>query len=280
VYQLTPEIRRTTGVDTQTYGVSVLAARRFPPGDQPLDESSRLFLNGVLPRFGLSTGRLADARGRDYQSMLTELLEEHTDADPVDVTVVAHAVPDFSLSTLAGIGAAGATAGERTMFGVSDSGRVTSFMALRLAVRFASRQGIDTVAVLVADQACLPYDAGSDPLRRVDGDAAALLLLSRRSGPQNLRLARRSTRELTAEQAVELVHLELVGDGPVPSVTVLGAGCPDWAPADGSPVSRAPQGLPAVGVWETAAALRRSSTSPVVVIDVEPALGEVAGAWL
>ncbi len=280
MYQLAPEVRPSTRSATQTYGVSVLAARRFPPGDQPLDDPSRMFLEGLLPKFGLGTERLAAARGRDYLSMMTELVQDHTDDQPVDLTVVAHAVPDFSAAQLAGIGAAGATPGATTMFGVSDGGRVTSFMALRLAARFAARQHIDRVAVLVADQACLPYDTGSDTSTRVDADAAALLLLSRGAGPRPLRLARRSTRGLTSERAVELVHDELVGAGPAPSVTILGAGCPDWAPGDGSPVTRAPEGLPAVGVWETAAALRPSSTSPLLALEVDHALGEVAGAWL
>ena len=280
MYQLAPDTRRPTGTATCSYGVSVLVARRFPPGDQPLDEPSRLFLEGVLPRFQMSTAQLDGARGRNYWTMLTELLAEHADAQPVDLTVVAHAVPDFSLAKLAGIGAAGATPGATTMFGVSDNGRVTPFVALRLAVQFASRQQIDRVAVLVADQACLPYDAGSSPLTHVDDNAAALLLLSRDSGADPLRLARRSTRGTTPERAIELVHAELVGDGPAPSVTVLGAGCPDWEPADGSPVRRAPEGLPAVGVWETTAGLRGPSTGPVLVIEAEPALGEVAGAWL
>jgi len=158
---------------------------------------SRQFLDHALPRHGRDTADLPTATGRGYLSMMKSLLEDGPVQEDVDLTVLALVVPDFELSELAGVGAACATPGSTAMFGVSDHGHATTFLALRLATVVAGRRGIDRVAVFAADQGRLPYGSGGGPA--VDGsggtpDVAALLVLTRRSTPGGVRLARRSLR--------------------------------------------------------------------------------------
>jgi hypothetical protein len=266
-----------------SFDLARLTARRFPAGSRPLTRPSRQFLEAALPRFGQGTGSLSDAEGQGYLAMMQALLEDAPVEEDVDLTVVSLVVPDFDLDNLAGVGAASATPGSTAMLGVSDHGRATTFMALRLATLLAARRGVDRVAVFAADQVRMPYPTDEAPAADRPGDTddvAALLLLTRRPTPGGMRLAHGSLRrgEVPVSQAVQDVYDELLGDGPPPATVVAGPDCGSWSPGEGVALVRSQKGLPASGVWEAAAGIRRDG--PVVALEVDLELGEVAGAWI
>ncbi len=281
-----PEARTTAPTTAQSspattaYQVVSVDAVRFDAGRLPLADPDRQFLDVMLPLAGVRGIGHDTVRGIPYGSMFTALLDRACLDGPVDLTVAAFAVPDFALADIPGIGAAALTGGQTAMFGISDYGRLTTFAALRLGALFARRQGIDRFAVLAADQASLPYAAPTDPLSRADADLAALIMLTRTDHGTGLRVAHRPILAGGTDFAADEVFYGLVGDRPLPLSVVVGAGCESWVPPAPVALVRSAAGQPAAGLWETVATSRSDAVGRTIVIDADPSLGEVAGAWL
>lgn len=167
---------------------------------------------------------LAANAGNTFGALAGTVLDGLVSPDrPVDLVIIAHALPDLDPRLSPGVCLARDVPGEPLVFAVSETDGPVSFTVLRVAGAYARRHSYRRVVVLVLDQATLPYRAGAEPA----GDAAVALLLE--DGPG-------------AEIAVGRVPDVAPRD--VPSVVAAVAG-------DRARIVRAdePGAFPATGVW-------------------------------
>ncbi|MDN5794424.1 MAG: hypothetical protein L0H79_01565 [Intrasporangium sp.] len=304
MYAMSPA-RAAQAPATRSYRVARAAGATFSGPLQPLSPDSREFLSHQLAATGRSTRCLDQVSGTGYGRMVEQFVADLAAGTPVDLTVLAHEMPDFVLEQVAGITAAAATAGAPTMFTVTDAGPAAPFAALRLATLFADRQDLAHVVIVAVDQFRLPYHplaavsaqpAGADSapatsLRRQDnvGVAAALLLHRTDDGtaeraaslPAVRTVWRAASPSRSTAEVLTSAYEEAVGAERPPSLAVLGPGCAGWVPPGPTDVRRVAVGRPAAALWAVvAAATAVPGRGAILVLDVDPGTGDVAGALL
>lgn len=237
---------------TTGYGVTRLVSVRPGTGTVRLDPASAEFLRAALPAQGVEPleDRLHDAQGWSFSALAELVLPELAGGERLDLVVLAHTVPDLVHNDVAGAMAIACVPGGATAaFAVSELGSVTPFTALTLARVFGHRNDAQRVAVLVVDQATLPYELDPGTTPHLAGAGAVALLLERGTSDDlevvTVPVAQPASSEDVAQAAKELL-VRFGGDAPGTRVVVnheLGA---LWMPP-GADVTGA--GYPCTDVW-------------------------------
>jgi hypothetical protein len=172
---------------TVPLGLKSVLHKRFRSGGDRIDgpDMVRYFTDltaghdvGYLPE------RVARARGNSFISLTRELLAGHlSDAEPIDLAIVAHDTPDFDPRLSAPVTLTAVLPGGPLVFAVSGHGSLAGFLALRVAAGYARRQGFRRVVILVVEQRGMPYETP-----RPAADAAVGLLLEAGAGTARVAL--------------------------------------------------------------------------------------------
>jgi 4-hydroxymandelate oxidase len=147
--------------------ISAVARRAFrgPPGiaSRP-EQAPRLheYLSDLVRpwAFPLHPADLAGA-GHSYGEMAAPLVAELTSpARPVDLVVLAFAIPDVRPGRATATYLSELCPGHPLAFAICDQGSAAAFTGLRLVAEYARDGGCPRALLLVVEQAGLPYDAG------------------------------------------------------------------------------------------------------------------------
>ena len=259
--------------------VSRVLARRFEGrSETSLDPDLRVFVTDLTGPYGVPPREdlLREGVGHSYGEMTEGLLGEALpDGDPVDLLVLAFAIPDVRPGRSTAVHLTRFCAGSPLAFAVNDQGPAAAFTALRIVRDYQRTGACRRAVVLVAEQASLHYTPPV-PVRVPDAHWAVALVCEQAATEelmtrQESLLAAGSVEKLVAERLAEL--------GPE-AVLLAGAGLGPVADAAGRTVT-APAGQPATGVWaELAERLPgwRERRRPVLVADYDPVLGRLGMA--
>lgn len=212
-----------------------------------------------------------DTLGQSYGEMAEVLIRELIpDDQPVDLLVLAFAVPDMWPGRATATYLSHVCPGSPLSFAICEQGSASAFSGLRVARDYAATTGCSRALLLVLEQAVLPYPVGA---ARVPAQHRAVALLFD-----------------TSSDAPELAGIRLRGGVPPAEVAglaaseldLLTAGLPGtprlllseslaglWPDAD---AEIAPAGQPHTGLWWLLSDELSDSRS-MIVVDYEPDLG-------
>jgi hypothetical protein len=125
------------------------------------DHNSRLhrYLSDLVQPYDL-TLRSAGA-GHSYGEMAASLVTELvTPTRPVDVLVLAFAIPDVRPGRATATYLSEICPGSPLAFAICDQGAAAAFTGLRLVADYARTDDCERALLLVVEQSALPYDAG------------------------------------------------------------------------------------------------------------------------
>jgi hypothetical protein len=258
------------------------------------DPELRVYLADLVRPYGLALreDELARGAGQSYGEMAAALVAELTaEGEPVDLLMLAFAVPDVTPQRATASYLSALCPGEPMAFALCDQGSVAAFTGLRLAREYGGDGGCRRSLLLAAEQPVLHYDPGPA------GDAvalpvrsAAVALMCGDSGPARVGALRlcpgtppgRAAAVLAAELASLPGPAGLPGPvGSVPPVVIMGAQLAphagdDWPQAlAGAEVRTVPPGQPATGVWSELAdgwAGWLAAGRRILVADYDPAV--------
>ncbi|MFI2710654.1 2-hydroxy-acid oxidase [Micromonospora sp. NPDC018662] len=231
----------------------IRAARREFTGpaallaDPELRARAEEYLTDLTRPYGLQLDASAAARGQSYGEMAAELVRAVVpEDDPVDLLVLAFAVHDALPGRATASYLSHVCPGTPMSFALCDQGSAAAFTGLRIARAHACHRTL----LLVVEQSVLPYDPGvAVPARH---RAVALLLGDGPATGGGRVTAIRQHADVDPDDVADLAAAELraLGAGGADVAVVLGAGLAAARPATGgSPVTVAPPGQPATGVW-------------------------------
>ena len=276
----------TLGAGTPPLRISGTARRVFDEqADSARHPAYRTYLTDMVRPFGLAvhTEALSEGRGQSYADMAGALIPEVTAEDqPVDLLVMAFAVPDVAPWRCTTSHLSLLCPGGPMAFAVSDCGTTAAFTGLRLIRAQAVGPSSPRALLIAAEQAAvnheLPVPAAA-PARH-----AAVALRFDRAGPglvDSVRLRSGVTRsEAAGLLATGLAELSAGHD----DVTVIaGAELAESAQSSAAlPVAAevivAPAGQPCTGVWwEVAGRLAgwAARGQRVVIADYDPLPGSL-----
>lgn len=268
-----PGAARTPGVR-----VSRVLARQFDGrSETSLDPDLRVFVSDLTLPYGvpLREDLLRAGVGHSYGEMAEGLLAGALpDGEPVDLLLLAFAIPDVRPGRSTAVHLTRFCAGTPLAFAVNDQGPAAAFTALRIVQDYQRTGGCRRAVVLVAEQASLHYTP-SVPVRVPDAHCAVALVCEESLTPE---LAIHQESSAAAESVAERVAERLAALGPE-AVLLAGAGLGDVldpaAPTVLAPTVLAPAGQPTTGVWSQLATRLpgwREQRRPVLVADYDPVL--------
>jgi 4-hydroxymandelate oxidase len=200
------------------------------------------------------------AGGHSYGEMAEVLIGELTaDGRPVDVLVLAFAVPDVRPGRATATYLSHICPGNPLAFAVCDQGAAAAFTGLRLAGEYLRTGGCRRALLVIVEQAGLAYPPVSPA--PVPARHAAVALLLGDSGPPVTAVRQHPNvppAEVPARLAAELATVDTAG-----ATLVLGAELAGYR-HDGA-VRVAPAGQPMTGVWWELAEV----AAPVVLADYD-----------
>jgi hypothetical protein len=154
----TPHTARTPG----PLRVSRVRSREFPGrSDTSLDPDLRVFVSDLARPYGaaLREDLLAHGAGHSYGEMGAQLLADTlTPGDPVDLLLLAFAVPDVRPGRATALYLATLCPGSPQAFALCDQGSAAAFTALRLAGQYARAGDCRRAVLLVMEQSALHYE--------------------------------------------------------------------------------------------------------------------------
>jgi hypothetical protein len=257
-----------------------------------LDPALRVYLTDLVRPYGvaLRDDLLAEGAGHSYAEMAGALIGATVPTgQPVDVLILAFAMPDVSPERATASYLSHICPGEPMAFALCDQGAATAFTGLRIAAGYAGSTGGGDrlrVLLLIAEQAVLHYERvgdGAIPERH-----AAVALLCDGAGPARLESVREHA-DVAPQRAAALLACALaeMPGGGAPLTLILGGELASLAEPGGLPagceIRVAPSGQPYTGVWwELAGGLAgwTAQGRRVVVADYDPALRYLCVACL
>ncbi|QMU76572.1 2-hydroxy-acid oxidase [Streptacidiphilus sp. PB12-B1b] len=260
--------------------ISRVLSRAFDGrSETSLDPDLRVFVSDLARPYGvpLREDLLEQGVGHSYGEMAEGLLRESLpDGEPVDLLVLAVAIPDVRPGRSTAVYLSRYCPGAPLAFAVNDQGPAAAFTALRIAQDYQRTGAARRAAVLVLEQASLHYTPPV-PVRVPDGHRAVLLVCEESPVTE---LSIRQESQVAPGSVAEAVADRLALLGPE-AVLVAGPGV--GAPPSGSGwgaerTVSAPAGQPMTGVWsELALGLPgwREQRRPVLVADYDPDLGRL-----
>jgi len=241
------------------------AERRVFDGtsDAALHPDLRGFLADLIRPYGLALrdDLLAAGRGHSYGEMGEVMVDAAVPMDqPVDLLVLAFAVPDVWPERATASYLSHICPGEPIAFAICDQGAAAAFTGLRLVREYARTDGCRRALLLIVEQAALHYHPAV-PVAPVARHAAVALLCDD-AGPARLETVRQHTGVapagapalLTAELAslsAGRTDVTLIVGHDLACLAGYGAGSSpgDARPAIVDQVRVAPAGQPFTGVW-------------------------------
>ncbi len=209
--------------------------------------------------FGLELARdtaTLEHSGPSYGAMGRALLAAAVPPDePVDLLVLAYAVPDLEPGRATATYLSHVCPGRPLAFAISDQGTAAAFTGLRLINEYARSGDIRRGVLLVVEQPTLPYDPGVPVTLPAGHSGVALVLDTRDAGPA-LQLT-----SVSVEPGVAAADLESPATThPDETAVLLGAG---FSPAETRPYT---------GAWWRLVGLLSTEGMPerVLLADVEP----------
>jgi hypothetical protein len=204
--------------------------------------------------------------GHSYGEMAEELVRELTaGGEPVDLLVLAFAVPDVRPGRATATYLSHVCPGNPLAFAVCDQGSAAAFTGLRVAGEYLRTGGCRRALLVAVEQAGLAYPPVSPA--PVPARHAAVALLLGDSGP---RVAELRQHPNVAPDAIGSLLSDVDTAG---GTLVLGADLAAYAHLAAGEVRVAPAGQPQTGVWWELAGLERAA--PAVLVDYDGALGHL-----
>ncbi|WP_117209515.1 2-hydroxy-acid oxidase [Allorhizocola rhizosphaerae] len=162
-----------------------------------------VFITDLVRPYGLALREQEVHNGHSYGEMAAELIAETVGAhEPVDLLVLAFAIPDLWPGRATATYLSHVCPGEPLAFAVCDQGTAAAFTGLRLAREYLRGDGFERALVLIVEQAVLPYEPAA-PVTLPQRHAGVALLCGRSGG---LRLeALEQHPDVTAERAIEML---------------------------------------------------------------------------
>jgi hypothetical protein len=276
VYRSSPP---TLGAATHPLRISGAARRVFDEqADSARHPAYRTYLTDMVRPYGLTVDAeaLDEGRGQCYADMAGALIPEvSAEEQPVDLLVMAFAVPDVTPWRCTTSHLSLLCPGSPMAFAVSDCGTTAAFTGLRLIRAQAAGPSSPRAVLIVVEQAAINHELpipAAAPARH-----AAVALRCDRAGPglvDSVRLRSGVTRpEAASLLATGLAELSAGHE----DVTVIaGAELASAALPVGAEVVVAPAGQPCTGVWwEVAGRLAgwAARGQRVVIADYDPLPG-------
>ncbi|MCW2932445.1 MAG: (S)-2-hydroxy-acid oxidase [Actinomycetia bacterium] len=276
------------GAGTAPLRISGAARRVFDEqADSARHPAYRTYLTDMVRPYGLTVDAeaLAEGRGQSYADMAGALIPEVTAEDqPVDLLVMAFAVPDVAPWRCTTSHLSLLCPGSPMAFAVSDCGTTAAFTGLRLIRAQAVGTSSPRALLIVVEQAAINHELpvpAAAPARH-----AAVALRCDRAGPglvDSVRLRSGVTRSEAASLLATGLAEQSAGHD---DVTVI-AGAELAAAAGALPAAAevivAPAGQPCTGVWwEVAGRLAgwAARGRRVVIADYDPLAGSFCIAAL
>ena len=236
-----------------------VAGRSFEGGSPTAcDPDLRVFLADLVKPYGLALREdlLGRAVGHNYGEMAGELLRETVSEDePIDLLVLAFAIPDVRPGRSTALYLSSICPGEPLAFAISEQGTAGAHTALKLAQALVSTGDFRRTMVVIVEQATLHYEPartldGAPPLMPA-GAAAVAVVCDRVAGPGGVTV--RQYPGQTPESANALVGKEIVtlGEDRSRTVLILGSGlaCVDLFSSGCRQIILADLGQPFTGQW-------------------------------
>lgn len=236
----------------------------FGPSGRVPDDNADAYYRGMAGIFGAGLDRVALDRGNHntFSAMGAAVLAGlGGEAGPIDLVVLAHAVPDIDVHGFAAAAVSYRIGGEPAAFAVGDQGSATPFTALRVAGAYARADEAKRVLVLLLDQATVPYRSSVPPPL---ADFAVGLVLT---ADPTASLAVHQFPD-TDPAGVRLLLRRLVPANPDATV-LLGPGVDPRDLPYPARVVAVPEGQPTTGLW---ARLVPRRDARVVAVDYDPRL--------
>jgi hypothetical protein len=250
------------------------------PSASARDPALREYLADMLRPYGLPLAQDRLGQGQSYGEMAAALLAGEMagggPGEPVDLLVLAFAVPDVAPWRATACHLSHLCPGQPFAFAVCDQGVAAPFTGLRLIREYAGTGGCRRALLVVAEQAAMPYQPplpAAAPARH-----AVVTLLCDQSGPGRLDAVRLHA-GVARPQAGRLLAgaVAALPAGPEPT-TVVGAGLAADAAGLPGQVIIAPPEQPCTGVWwEVAGRLAgwAARGGRVLLADYDPLLGHL-----
>jgi hypothetical protein len=164
------------------WGVVRATRREFPEpaaqaGDPAYAARLRVYLTDLLRPYPVRLDLAALERGgQSYGEMAESLIRATVPADePVDLLVLAHAVPDIAPGRATATYLSHVCPGGPLAFGLSDQGTAAAFTGLRLMREYARTDGLRRALLLVVEQSLLPFDPAPPGAPTTNAGVALLL---------------------------------------------------------------------------------------------------------
>jgi hypothetical protein len=257
----------------------------FGPADHHPDANALAHYRDLAAAFGVRFDpELLDKGNRNtFTTMCLATLAALGElAEPLDLVVLAHAVPDIDVTGFAASALSHRISGEPPAFAVGDQGVATSFTALGIAAEYLRGDDTKRVLVVLLDQSTVPYRTLLPAQQEPDTDAAVGLLLAADpaagGGLAVHQIADVDPAEVPTILPGVLRELTATGaaTGAAP-VVIAGSGLdvirdlPDL----GVPVVETPPGRPTTGLW---CDLRPQPDACVIAIDYDRTLRYLCAA--
>jgi len=238
-----------------------------------------VYLTDMLQPYDLrpDADRLAAGTGQSYGEMALALIGDTVD-EPVDLLVLAFAVPDVWPGRATATYLSAVCPGQPMAFAICDQGSAAAFTGLRLVREYVVSGACRRALLVVVEQATLHYpSSGSAPVP--DRHAGVALLCTNEPGaalPRRWDPVRIST-AVTPEQAPAVLATR-VAEQRGPLTLVAGAGLDPATLPDTVPVRTAPAGQPYTGAWWELSGMVDASGA-VMLADYDPVLGYLCTAY-
>lgn len=232
----------------------------------------------VRPFAAVHSGRPAPGRGQSYGEMARAALGELLgDDETVDLLILAYGIPDVEPGRATTTYLSHVCPGNPLAFALCDQGTAAAFTGLRLAHEYARTGEARRTLLLIAEQAELPYAAGS-AVSLPTGHAIVALRFADGAPDGPTGRVERIVNEPGVSPADLPARLRRF-TGDYEKATVLLGSALESSIVDGS--YSAPPGQPATGVWTLLAEeLSGDLSGTVVVADYDPQLGYLCAAAL
>jgi hypothetical protein len=233
----------------------------------------RTYLTDLLRPYGLGLDedRLAAGTGHSYGEMALDLIGATVGRDePVDVLVLAFAVPDVRPGRATATYLSHVCPGRPNAFAVCDQGVAAAFTGLVVLREYLNAGAGERGLLLVLEQATLHYEP--TPPAPVPARPAGVALLCGR-GPGRARVTSVRVRaDVPPDRVRELAER----DAGAATTLIAGGGvdAPSLSTPVGVPPCRADAGQPYTGVWSQLAAVLAGDAAGgrVAVVDYDPSL--------
>lgn len=290
MYVMTPptsaSAKRSSGSPVELrFQVTDVRSVTFGSPVRPLDRASREYLTAMLVETGVTIDQGAlDRPGNSYAEMTKKILRMASAQGElgIELLVIASAVPDYFVADLATVRGHEEFPSIRAAYGINEAGSGAPYVAVRTAATFAERLGIDKVAIVLLDQATLPYEFAGSPAQRPTRDTAVLIVMERVSIPGIL-LSHKTSVFSRLDQAEAITSMitelsELAGCDP--KRVIAGADVStEWLGSRRPSTNlSAPFGGPCTAAWRLLG--EGPVEVPIAVIDSDLAASSVRGVLL